>query len=68
MNKILFCTKCFNDKGFKEVDGNITHKVKGKEIKESVKKYICQNCGEEIIKDEDFDKGLLSAFEKCSSI
>jgi hypothetical protein len=64
MKKALFCTKCFNDKDFKEINGQITHKIKEKEIKESVKKHICQNCGEEIINDRDFDESFLNAFEK----
>ena len=68
MKKTLFCTKCFNNKNFKKVTGDITHKIKGEEIKESVKKHICQNCGEEIIEDEDFDESLLNAFEKYINI
>jgi predicted SprT family Zn-dependent metalloprotease len=68
MKKALFCTKCFNDKDFKEINGQITHKIKEEKIKESVKKYICQNCGEEIVNDEEFDKSLLNAFEKYKDL
>jgi len=62
MKENLFCTECFNDENFKKINGAITHEIKGEEFEENVEKFICQNCGEEIIEDEDFDKSLLNAF------
>lgn len=62
MKKDLFCTECFNDHDFKKINGAITHEIKGEEFKENVTKYVCDNCGEEIIEDEAFDQSLLNAF------
>lgn len=62
IKKDLFCTECFNDHDFKKINGTITHEIKGEEFEENVEKFICQNCGEEIIKNEAFDQSLLNAF------
>jgi len=62
MKRNLFCTKCFNDEDFEKTTGTITHEIKNEKFEENVEKFICKNCGEEIIEDEDFDESLLKAF------
>lgn len=62
MKKNLFCNECFNDENFEKIKSTITHEIKGEKFEESVEKFVCQKCGEEIIEDEDFDESLLNAF------
>lgn len=64
MGNKLFCTECFNDKNFDKQEGIITHEVRGEQFQETVTKYICENCKEEIINDKDFDKSLLKSYNK----
>jgi len=62
LNKEIFCTKCFNDNSFEKKQEVIDHDIRGDIFEIKTTKYICNNCGEEIIKDADFDNSLEKAY------
>ncbi len=64
MKNKLFCPECFNDEEFKKIKDYETHEIRGEKYKNKVTKYICNNCGQDIIDDDEYDKSLIKAFNK----
>lgn len=64
MRKNLVCPECLNEEDFLKKEDNIIHEVRGENYNIPVEKFICPDCGGEIIEDDDFDESLLEAFNE----
>lgn len=64
MGKIMFCPHCFEDCDFIETKGIKTHEIRGEKIQNEITKYVCSECNNERILDEEYDKSLTDAFNK----
>jgi len=65
MPETIFCHDCLD---YKKINNSIkddeTFEIKGETISLPLEKYVCPDCEIEIIEEEEYDRGLLKAFNE----